>query len=131
MKVITTHFNADFDALSSMVAAKKLYPDAVFVFPGSQEKSVRDFLIRSTVYFMNIAKMKEIDYDKVDTLIVVDTKQKSRIGDLARLVDEGRAKVHVYDHHPPTYDDIDGEIKVTGASGACVSILVDLLRKKG
>ena len=131
MKVITTHFNADFDALSSMVAAKKLYPDAVFVFPGSQEKSVRDFLIRSTVYFMNIAKMKEIDYDKVDTLILVDTKQKSRIGDLARLVDEGRAKVHVYDHHPPTDDDIDGEVKVTGASGACVSILIDLLRKKG
>ena len=33
MKVITTHYNADFDALSSMVAAKKLYPDALLVFP--------------------------------------------------------------------------------------------------
>ena len=131
MKVITTHFNADFDALSSMVAAKKLYPDAVLVFPGSQEKSVRDFLIRSTLYFMNIAKIKDIDYKDVDTLIVVDTKQRGRIGELARLIDEGRAKVHVYDHHPPAKDDIEGELAVTGNSGACVSLLVDLLRKKG
>lgn len=131
MKVITTHFNADFDALSSMVAAKKLYPDAVLVFPGSQEKTVRDFLIRSTLYFMNIAKIKDIDSRKVDTLIVVDTKQKGRIGEFAKLVEEGRVKVHVYDHHPPSKDDIEGEIKVTGSSGACVSLLVDLLRKKG
>jgi tRNA nucleotidyltransferase (CCA-adding enzyme) len=131
MQVITTHFNADFDALSSMVAAKKLYPDAVLVFPGSQEKSVRDFLIRSTLYFMNIAKIKDIDYKDVDTLIVVDTKQKGRIGELARLVDEGRAKVHVYDHHPPAADDIEGDVRVTGNAGACVSLLVDLLRKKG
>ncbi len=36
MKVITSHHNADFDSLSSMVAAKKLYPDALLVFPGSQ-----------------------------------------------------------------------------------------------
>jgi tRNA nucleotidyltransferase (CCA-adding enzyme) len=79
MKVITTHFNADFDALSSMVAAKKLYPDAVLVFPGSQEKTVRDFLIRSTLYFLNIAKIKDIDHGEIDTLIIVDTKHKNRI----------------------------------------------------
>ncbi len=29
MEVITTHMNADFDSLASMVAAKKLYPEAV------------------------------------------------------------------------------------------------------
>lgn len=28
MDLITTHVNADFDALGSLVAAKKLYPDA-------------------------------------------------------------------------------------------------------
>jgi len=87
MKVITTHFNADFDSLSSMVAAKKLYPDAVLVFPGSQEKTVRDFLIHSTLYFLNIVKMRDIDYDAVDTLILVDTRQKGRIGEFARIVD--------------------------------------------
>ncbi len=49
MDVISTHINADFDAVASMIAAKKFYPDAVVVFPGSQEKSVRDFLSTSRV----------------------------------------------------------------------------------
>ena len=130
MKVITTHVNADFDALSSMVAAKKLYPDAVLVFPGSQEKTVRDFLIRSTLYFLNIAKMKDIDYDEVETLVLVDTRQRNRIGEFARLVDSARVSVHVYDHHPPAGDDIVGAVNVIGTGGSCVSMLVDLLRKK-
>ncbi|HME46071.1 MAG TPA: CBS domain-containing protein [Syntrophorhabdales bacterium] len=130
MKIVTTHYNADFDALSSMVAAKKLYPDAVLVFPGSQEKSVRDFLIHSTAYFLDIAKPKELDYDAVDTLILVDTKQRKRIGELARLLDNKNLKVHVYDHHPPTDDDIKGEVYVTGSTGACVSMLIALLKER-
>ena len=130
MKVITTHNNADFDALASMVAAKKLYPDAILVFPGSQEKSVRDFLIRSTAYFLGIAKPKDLDYDAVDTLILVDTKQRKRIGELARLLDNKNLTVHVYDHHPPKDDDIKGEVYVTGSTGACVSMLIALLREK-
>jgi len=43
LEVITTHMNADFDALASMVAIKKLYKNAVIVFPGSQEKNLRNF----------------------------------------------------------------------------------------
>jgi tRNA nucleotidyltransferase (CCA-adding enzyme) len=49
MDVITTHINADFDSMASMLAAKKLYPHAVLVFPGSQERSLRDFFIHSTL----------------------------------------------------------------------------------
>ncbi len=129
--MITTHFNADFDALSSMAAARKLYPDAVLVFPGSQEKSVRDFLIRSTLYFLNIVKMKDIDYDKVETLILVDTRQKSRIGEFAKLAEEKRASVHIYDHHPPSEDDIVGDVNIIGTGGACTSMLVELLQQRG
>jgi tRNA nucleotidyltransferase (CCA-adding enzyme) len=131
VKVITTHFNADFDALSSMVAARKLYPDAVLVFPGSQEKTLRDFLIHSTLYFLNIAKVKEIDPDSVDTLILVDTRQKSRIGEFAHLLEKRQVSVHIYDHHPPAKDDVAGDIEVVGESGACVSMLIGLLKEKG
>jgi len=86
MKVITSHVNADFDSLSSMVAAKKLYPDAVLVFPGSQEKTLRDFLIHSTLYLFDIVKLKKSDYDAIDTLVLVDTRDKTRIGELAKVV---------------------------------------------
>ena len=49
-EVITSHINADFDALASMIAASKLYPEAALVFPGSQEKNLRNFFLYSTSY---------------------------------------------------------------------------------
>ena len=128
MKVITSHNNADFDSLSSMVAAKKLYPDATLVFPGSQEKTLRNFLIHSTLYLFDIAKMKNIDYGAIDTLILVDTRQKARIGDLARLVDTEKVKIHIYDHHPQSRDDINGNVEFIRGTGATVTILIALLK---
>ena len=131
MKVITSHHNADFDSLSSMVAAKKLYPDAMLVFPGSQEKTLRDFLIHSTMYVYDIAKMKNIKYDDVDTLILVDTRQKSRIGGLAKVVGNDKVKIHIYDHHPPSNDDIKGDIEFIRSTGATATIIIHMLREKG
>lgn len=130
MKVITSHMNADFDSLSSMLAAKKLYPDATLVFPGSQEKTLRDFLIHSTLYLFDIEKMTKIDYSAVDMLILVDTRQKSRIGDLAKILGNGKVKVHIYDHHPASEDDIKGDVEVIKTIGATVSILVPMIREQ-
>jgi tRNA nucleotidyltransferase (CCA-adding enzyme) len=44
MDLIVSHKNADFDAVSSLVAAKKLYPNSRLLLPGSQEKAVRNFM---------------------------------------------------------------------------------------
>ena len=131
MKVITSHNNADFDSLSSMVAAKKLYPDAILAFPGSQERTVREFLINSTFYVYDIEKMKKIDYDMIDTLILVDTRQKTRIGDFGKVAAGGKVKIHVYDHHPPSREDLEGEVEVIRNTGACVTILISILKEKG
>jgi len=130
MKVITSHMNADFDSLSSMVAAKKLYPDAILAFPGSQEKTLRDFLIHSTLYLFDIEKMTRINYDAVDTLILVDTRQKARIGEFAKITDNGKVAVHIYDHHPASNDDVRGDIEVIRNVGATVSILVDMIKEQ-
>ncbi|MBP1746084.1 MAG: domain containing protein [Deltaproteobacteria bacterium] len=130
MKVITSHHNADFDSLSSMVAAKKLYPDALLVFPGSQEKTLRDFLIHSTMYVYDIAKIKNINYDEVDTLILVDTRQKSRIGELAKVVGKDTVKIHIYDHHPPSGDDIKGDLEIIKNTGATATIIIHMLKEK-
>lgn len=130
MKVITSHLNADFDSLASMVAAKKLYPDAVLVFPGSQEKSLRDFLIHSTLYLFDIAKVKDINPEDVDTLILVDTRQRERIGDLAKVVDRKGAEIIIYDHHPVSLDDIAGNTEVIRTVGATVTILIGLIQER-
>ena len=81
MELITTHIYADLDALSSMVLAKKLYPEAVIAFPGNVSNNVKKFV---TLYqdFLGITKTKDVDFDQVDKLIVVDTAKVSRIEDL-------------------------------------------------
>jgi tRNA nucleotidyltransferase (CCA-adding enzyme) len=130
LTVITTHMNADFDAFASMLAAKKLYPDALVVFPGSQEKNLRDFFVKSMVYMYDIVKIKDIDLNAVDRLILVDTRQASRIGKLASIVHRPGLELHIFDHHPPMPDDLSGSVEVTQITGATVTILTKILRDK-
>ena len=105
-EVITTHINADFDALASLIAASKLYPGATLVFPGAQEKNLRNFFLHTASYLFNFAKIKQIDLDQIKSLILVDTRQKGRIGKFAELVDKKDVEIHIYDHHPDSKDDI-------------------------
>ncbi len=131
MEIITTHLNADFDAFASMVAAKKLYPDAVVAFPGAQEKNLRDFFIESTLYILSIERAKDIDLDEVTRLILVDTRQKSRIGRFSSIVDSKEVEIHIYDHHPDSEDDVKGQKEVIREVGATVTILIDEIRQRG
>ena len=130
LTVITTHINADFDALASMLAAQKLYPNSLVVFPGSQEKNLRNFFIKSMVYLLNIANVKDIDYSKIERLVLVDTKQPSRIGNFASILDRKNLEIHIYDHHPAMDDDIDGDVVVQEALGATVTLMVGIIKEK-
>jgi tRNA nucleotidyltransferase (CCA-adding enzyme) len=131
MEVITTHTNADFDSLASMLAAKKLYPNAVLVFPGSQERSLRDFFIHSTLYAFEVERMKNIDLREVKRLILVDTRQTSRIGKFAELVSKSDLEIHIYDHHPPSPDDLHGALEVILEVGATTTLLLNILQERG
>ncbi|MDI7258679.1 MAG: CBS domain-containing protein [Thermodesulfobacteriota bacterium] len=131
MEVITTHTNADFDSLASMLAAKKLYPGAVLVFPGSQERSLREFFIHSTLYAFEVERVKNIDLQEVEKLILVDTRQISRIGKFSEILSKPGLEIHIYDHHPPSSDDIHGSFEVISEVGATVTLLSELLIKKG
>ncbi len=130
LTIITSHVNADFDAMASMLAAQKLYPDALVVFPGSQEKNLRNFFIQSMVYLFNIAELGKIDFSAVTRLVLVDTRRKNRIGDLCRVLDNPGLEVHIYDHHPKHDDDIRADREYHMLTGATVTILSDILREK-
>jgi len=130
MEVITTHVNADFDSFASMVAAKKLYPNAVLAFAGSQEKSLRDFFLSSALYAFKWEKLKNINLEKVTRLILVDIRQRSRIGKFSKIVDKPGVDLHIYDHHPPSKDDLHGSVEVVSEVGATVTILCQVLKKK-
>jgi len=130
LTVITTHINADFDAFASMLAAKKLYPDALVVFPGSQERHLRDFFVKSMVYMYDIVKIKDIDLEAVERLVLVDTRQASRIGRFSEIVERPDLEIHIYDHHPPMPDDLKGSLEIAEITGAAVTIMTRLLREK-
>ncbi|MGQ9508462.1 MAG: CBS domain-containing protein [Thermodesulfobacteriota bacterium] len=131
MDVITTHINADFDALASMIAAKKLYPHAILVFPGSQERSLRDFFIHSTLYALEIEKVKHINLRDLKRLILVDTRQVGRIGRFSEILSKPDLEIHIYDHHPPSSEDIHGSLEVISEVGATVTLLLDILKREG
>ena len=131
MEVITTHINADFDSLASMLAAKKLYPDGVLVFPGSQERSLRDFFIHSTLYAFEVERIKNIDLHEVKRLILVDTRQISRIGKFSAALSQPDLEIHIYDHHPPSSEDLHGSLEVISEVGATVTLLLEILQKRG
>lgn len=130
LTIITTHINADFDAMASMLAAQKLYPGALVVFPGSQEKNLRNFFIQSMVYLFNLAEIKDIDPARVKRLVLVDTRKADRIGRLAELLDKPDLEIHVYDHHPIKKEDIVGRHDIHRATGATVTILTDIIRAR-
>lgn len=128
--MIVTHKNADFDALSSLVAAKKLYPKARLLLPGSQERAVRKFMSLFKDQ-LKIENEKTCRMDDITRMIIVDNRHRSRIGIVASLLGKKGIKVHIYDHHPRTKYDIKGDIDVFKEVGATVSILLEKLIKKG
>jgi len=126
--IITTHINADFDSFASMVAAKKIYPEALIVFPGSQEKKLRDFI--ESFHPMEIKRIKDIDLSKVTRLIIVDTKTPSRIGPFAKLLSRKGVTIHIYDHHPFNEGDIRGEVERIENVGATTTLFTEILKNR-
>lgn len=130
MRVIIGHTSADFDCLAAMIAAKKVYKDAQAVFPGAIEENVRKFLL---LYenALNISSLKNIDLDKITELIIVDTRQKDRIGIFESSLEKENLKIIIYDHHPPSDNDIiPNNISKIEKVGATTTILLKEIIKK-
>lgn len=129
MDLITTHANADFDALASMVAARKLYPGARLVLPGSQERAVREFM-SLCADLVRIEYERDAPLENVTRLVIVETRLKARIGRMEQLVGKKGVEVHIYDHHPRTDEDIKADKDVYEKTGASTTILVDLIKSR-
>jgi len=127
--LIVTHIGADFDALASLLAAKRLYPEALIVLPGSPDNDVREYLHRNS-HLIELKKEREVDYRKVKRLIIVDTRLSKRIGEVKKALDNRNLKLHLFDHHPRTKGDLSGTVDMGGDYGATTTILVELIKKR-
>ena len=130
MDVITTHINADFDCLGSMIAARRLYPDAVMVFPGGQERSLREFFLNSAQYAFGFKRARDIDLDAITRLILVDVRQASRIGPFAAVAKRPGVDIHIYDHHVSTRASLKGSLEKIEAVGSTVTVLTHIFMER-
>lgn len=125
MDIILAHRQIDFDALASMVAAQKLYPNSVLVLDGKPNVYVQDFLALSKDQ-LRFSKAQEVDINDVSKVILVDTHELKRAGMLAEKITQTPGiEVEIYDHHP-----YSGPLKpgmFIDHVGSCATLLVEKL----
>ncbi|MBA7615354.1 A-adding tRNA nucleotidyltransferase [subsurface metagenome] len=128
LEVIISHQSTDFDSLAAMVAAKKIYKDALLVFTGAVERNVREFI---SIYgdLIEITPFKKIKIEEITKLIIVDTRIKRRIGPFVNVLKKRDLEIHIYDHHPSTEDDIKGDLNVIEELGSTTTIILKKIKE--
>lgn len=124
MEIITSHNALDFDGLASMAGASKLYPAAVMVISGTVSRKIKQFmgLYKDSLL---IKTPKEIDLKQVTRVIMVDTANPERLGQLKDLCKNSKVDFHIYDHHPRTETDLSGSIHEVHPIGATTTAMVE------
>ncbi|MDV6379472.1 CBS domain-containing protein [Sporosarcina sp. GW1-11] len=129
MQIIISHVNTDFDALASMIAAKKLYPDAQLVISDKLESRVQRFLniYRDLFDFIPTAR---VDWEQVTEMIIVDVASLSRIGTLPKDFDPSKRHIIVYDHHQKSEKDVQYDEGIVELTGAAVTLLLEEIQRR-
>ena len=131
MEVIITHKAMDFDGLSSMLLAKKIFPEALPLYSSGLSKPIRHILS----LFKDVLEVYSPKYinkkDKIDRIIVVDSKRPERLEYLQRFLLQNFPEIIVFDHHPLTDKDLDAALCVFGNYGANTTLMWRYCKKLG
>ncbi|NLE75188.1 MAG: CBS domain-containing protein [Chloroflexi bacterium] len=124
MQVILTHENTDFDALASMLAAWKLYPQAKPVLPKRLNRNLRDFL---TLYWEELPFLngEDLARETVDQAIVVDTQSYVQVRGMGP-----HTRIHIVDHHEPPAKLANGTTFSGDRVGATTTLLVEEITRQ-
>ncbi|MGB9787310.1 MAG: CBS domain-containing protein [Dictyoglomus turgidum] len=125
--IILTHTYLDFDALSSLYAAKKLYPKAIAYTSKSMERKVYEFYL---LYkdILRFVENPEINVE-IEKIILVDNHWLNRIEKKFHdFIKEKKVPIEIYDHHET--GDIKGDIEFIEKTGSTTTILVEKLIEK-
>ena len=117
--VITSHVNADFDALAAIVGAGKLYPGAVLLFPGSQEKNLRHFFIESPPTSSTSSHQGHRSWTRWSGWWHRGHQAALPPAPRAHaILDRPGIEIHAYDHHPDTDEDLESSLEVVKPWGS-------------
>jgi tRNA nucleotidyltransferase (CCA-adding enzyme) len=129
-EVIATHANTDFDAFASLLAARRLYPDAVVAIQGALNRNVREFY-RLHADELDAVEASRLQPESIRRLIVVETTSASRLGDLEPVARDPKVETVVFDHHA---GELPGWVKpenaVVSQDGALTTTLVGVLAER-
>jgi tRNA nucleotidyltransferase (CCA-adding enzyme) len=129
-EVIATHSNTDFDAFAAMLAARRLYPDAVVAVPGGLNRNVREFY-RLHADELDAVEVARVEPDAIRRLIVVETTSATRLGELEAVALDPAVEKVVFDHHGGELPEwVKPENAVLSQDGALTTTLVGVLAER-
>jgi tRNA nucleotidyltransferase (CCA-adding enzyme) len=129
MNLIISHKGLDFDGLASMVAAQKLYPESVMVIDDKPHQNIQEFMSLHKDS-LEIKQYKNLNGQNISRIIIVDTKNKKRIGRFIELINNPLVNILIYDHHPNSENDIKTDCIHSELVGATVTLLVEKIMEK-
>lgn len=128
--VIATHGNTDFDAFAAMLAARRLFPGAVVALSGSLNRNVRDFY-RLHADELEAVEASRLELGAIRRLIVVETSDASRLGELEQVALDPAVEKVLFDHHRgPLPEWASPETTVLSDDGALTTTLVGVLAER-
>src|SRR5919198_3863839 len=128
--VIATHGNTDFDAFAAMLAARRLYPNAVVCVAGSLNRNVRE-LARLHADALDLVEVARLELDAIRRLVVVETTHAARLGDLEPVALDPNVEKIVFDHHDVELPEwVNPETAVLSRDGALTTTLVGILAER-
>ncbi len=125
LPVILTHENADFDAIASLLAAHKLYPDATPVLPRRINRNGRAFL---ALYGgeLPMVRVEDLPRTTIERAILVDTQSLTTIKGMRPDL-----SVLIIDHHPLSRELPAGWTFRGEQTGATTTLLVEQIAAAG
>ncbi|HEY9598288.1 MAG TPA: CBS domain-containing protein [Cyanophyceae cyanobacterium] len=129
MDLILCHTTSDFDALGAAVGLTRLKPGAKVVLTGGAHPAVRDFLALHRDEYALIER-RAVNPQKIQSLVVVDTQKRDRLGKAAEWVDLPQLKsLKIYDHHLELDSDIPATYTQIEPVGATTTLIAEQLQQ--
>ncbi len=124
-ELVLTHERTDFDALASLLAAARLFPQAVPVLPRQLNRNLEKFL---AIYgdSLPFVRLEDLPKGRIDRVIVVDTQTVQQV----RSMHSGTTGI-VIDHHPQMREFPAGWSFEGEETGATTTLLVERIAAAG
>ncbi len=124
-ELVLTHERTDFDALASLVAAARLYPQAVPVLPRQINQNLKNFLSEYGDS-LPLVRLEDLPKGRVDRVIVVDTQTVQNVRNV-----QSSTPVIIIDHHPQMRELPAGWSFWGEETGATTTLLVERIAAEG